>query len=413
MLILLMILLVNGCSVSHKGEKIISFRYFNNNNKEYNIELIKKHLKLLDENNNDITNDEVYGFKKNDSTNYLSFRGSATNIIRKIIKNSDTMVLYFKLTEEKDNTLNIACTIDSLTFKKGKFLLEWDHYSHPLLFELYWAKYYNEYVNIVLNDKNNNPNYKESTAYKELSGMRKKLLKTKYDYNEISSISTYETAKFLNQKEYTYSNEFMVNGRKYFWEFSYKKPKKNASKGWIDLIDHNLVDSEKEEVMLNITNGLRYQNTMGVEDLKNGNKRYCKFIDVNFDGKLDLVQGPYFQLDIYLFNDEKKSFEFFEYLTSSKLEVDSINKKLVATREIGRFKAHIREKTIVYFKKNGNLDFIEVIEKEAKKIGVDFYHIITKRKKVMGQILKMVEEKVDTVKVKSDYWAYDFYKERL
>ncbi len=407
-LLLFLISIIYSCSRTNEQERIVTFKLFNEKNKiAEDIESIKNNFKLLDDKNNDITNHQEFGIKMNDSTSYFSFKGYGENLIRKIVKENDTMLLYFKRRHKEDKTPKLSYTIDSLIFKKGKYLLDSYNYSYPLLHEALWSKYYNEYIDLTLKEKQKNVDYKKGINYKELSSMREKIHKSKYDYSKIGSLFNY----FLFDRGRIYSPPFIINERKYSWEFSYKKPEKKGVIEGADVTNYNLVDLEKEEIILKNEEDIFDQTIIKLEYLESGKKEHGKFIDANFDGKKDFILGPNYRPTIYIYNEQNKSFDYLEYLAHGVLKIDSIQEKLIFERQVGRL-GH--EKTTFSFKKDGSLNIREINEKEVIKNNSNFYHIITKSKEIKESThFKEIEKTIDTIKVKPDYWNYSFYQKVL
>lgn len=88
---------------------------------------LKSTYQLLDEHDKNIIADEADGIRETEDKNY-SFTGGViyNDLVRKFVVRNDTMTLYLK-NHLKKNLFRF--TIDSLTFKKGKYLITENHLS--------------------------------------------------------------------------------------------------------------------------------------------------------------------------------------------------------------------------------------------------------------------------------------------
>lgn len=122
-ILLFLFVLIGGTTVIAQPGFAISMEFkFYENRKLLDLQTLKTKYQLLDENNQNIIDSEAYGIRETpDKKNYIFTGGVVYNdLIRKFVVKNDTMTLYLKnhLKREK-----FQFTVDTLTFKKGKYLI--------------------------------------------------------------------------------------------------------------------------------------------------------------------------------------------------------------------------------------------------------------------------------------------------
>lgn len=396
--------LLTGCK-SNRIRTIINFRFFEKE-KELDIESFKQNFLVLDKDNNKITDDKIKGIKYNDSLNYLFFNDKDDIVIRKIIKEKDTMLLYFKTEYEKK--VNIF-TIDSLIFKKGEYLIDQNIFSDnlpSLVFSINRAKYYNHYIDLVLEEKNKTKKYyTESAIYKTLLKLKKKRKISKYDYTKYKFILS-EKAFSSSDSDLVYleSDTFLLNGRKYFWQYGYSKTDYKSSENKIFIDSQYLVDVEKEEIVLKISLYSQKERTYNYENIKKAILHSISFEDVNFDGYKDIIQyNSKEEQTAYLYKEKENRFKVFDDLLGGELVVDKINKKLIRKTHFSVRGQNVLKEKKVSFDKEGNVQFTEFYTNDIARINDKFYEIIYYSKRDDSNIhLDIIKKTIDTIEIKGD-----------
>ncbi|KOP39653.1 hypothetical protein DBB36_22300 [Flavobacterium sp. WLB] len=151
-----------------------------------------------------------------------------------------------------------------------------------------------------------------------------------------------------------------------------------------------LRDYKTQRILLSYSDYFKSGNDVNAEDYFNEH-----FQDLNFDGFKDFLitsSGSTAMTDlvnIYLFNEKTKSFEFSEELSDNTIdEVDKVNRKLSTTSST------LDDETIKkhYFNKNGTIKYSEIITRSdvSENDSVTHYKNIYE-KVVNGQVVKTKE----------------------
>jgi len=121
------------------------------------------------------------------------------------------------------------------------------------------------------------------------------------------------------------------------------------------------------------------------------------FIDLNFDGHLDMqllnednsgTGGDYY--DVFLFNQDSNSYVFSNKLSGNLIEVNSTKRTLTYYWKAG---VSINHTQILYFDKNGILQYSEKITNEVKSIDNKEALITNYSKEAHSEVL---ESRTDT-----------------
>lgn len=183
------------------------------------------------------------------------------------------------------------------------------------------------------------------------------------------------------------SNPFKINNMEIYWKYYFttegemlmtlKEYKTNRT-----LLEH----SDITRLDFDYYKNYDYSNEQYLENFQN----------VNFDDNMDFVLysnqdsgsgGAFFR--IYLFNNNKKVFEYSEVLSGGEVEIDTINKTLTTYWKSGK---SFNFQKIYHFGQNGKIEFTEnfvneYLEENSWK---------TDYKKMING--KIVEQKTDTIK---------------
>jgi hypothetical protein len=182
------------------------------------------------------------------------------------------------------------------------------------------------------------------------------------------------------------SKPFELNGILCYWENHIVCVEEN-----INQIDINLKNNKTKQTLLQVSldveDSVDYKSDIYFNKLNNDH-----FQDLNFDGFKDFYyfsKGSMLMTsltNIYLFNNDAKSFEYSEYLTAISVdEIDEKARKLITTsfdRDYETTKTH-------YFDKSGKIKYTEVIT----IYNTDSFEYKTYEKIVQG---KVIESKVDS-----------------
>ncbi|WP_316634389.1 XAC2610-related protein [uncultured Flavobacterium sp.] len=195
---------------------------------------------------------------------------------------------------------------------------------------------------------------------------------------------TVTTAEFPEMKADTLtkiSEPFNINGIKCNW----KQIDSPEGKTTLELKDYTT-----QRILLSYSDYFKTENDFNSEDYFNEH-----FQDLNFDGFKDFLMTSYGSnemtnlVNIYVFNEKTKSFEFSEDLSDNQIEaIDTINRKLVtssSSRDNEIKKNH-------YFDKNGQLKYLETITKSDSIVNdtINIYRNIYE-KSINGKVVKTKE----------------------
>lgn len=151
-----------------------------------------------------------------------------------------------------------------------------------------------------------------------------------------------------------------------------------------------LKDYKTQRILLSYSDYFKLKNDFNSADYFNEH-----FQDLNFDGFKDFLMTSYGSnemtnlVNIYVFNEKTKSFEFSEDLSDNQIEaIDIINRKLVtssSSRDNEIKKNH-------YFNKNGQLAYLETITKSDSIVNdtINIYRNIYE-KSINGKVVKTKE----------------------
>jgi hypothetical protein len=207
----------------------------------------------------------------------------------------------------------------------------------------------------------------------EKISFKKAIITDRITATEFPEIKTYALTKT--------SEPININGIKCNWE------QIDSPKGETTL---ELRDYKTKRILLSYSDYFRVEN-----DFNSANYFNEHFRDINFDGFKDFLITSYGSnettnlVNIYVFNDRTKTFEFSEDLSDNQIEaIDSSNRKLVTSsstidKEIKR--NH-------YFDKNGKLKYLETITKSDSIVNdtIDIYKNIYE-KSINGKVVKTKE----------------------
>lgn len=177
------------------------------------------------------------------------------------------------------------------------------------------------------------------------------------------------------------SEPFNINGIKCNWK------QIDSPEGETTL---ELMDYKTQRVLLSYSDYFRVEN-----NFNSGNYFNEHFQDINFDGYKDFLITSYGSnettnlVNIYVFNNKTKTFEFSEDLSDNQIEtIDSINRKLVTSSS----SIDNEIKRNHYFDKNGKLKFLETITKSDSIVNdtINIYRNIYE-KSINGKVVKTKE----------------------
>lgn len=277
---------------------------------------------LLDVYNNKCS----FGFRKFGTDGVkktMSFIGGTGcyDLKKKIVFQKDTMVLKLKYHSKQDFE---QYTIDSLIFKKGKYLIQ-ENKLDKLNSEKSATDYYNELVQFARERRKTNPKFKS----KELNELRSNFNISINDYDNKTEGQLFP--KNENSKKEIFiirSPSFIINDLQCNWKYEVKyidETNDNSKTILVDLVSQKLVDITTNQYILELDLSLfHYSSPLNISYLESNNFKSQDF-DINFDGYNDFqfydrVQGEanheYF---VYIFNPISKKFEFSQQLTGGSM----------------------------------------------------------------------------------------------
>lgn len=204
---------------------------------------------------------------------------------------------------------------------------------------------------------------------------------TTKDISSKKSINTVTTKEFPKMKAETpakISEPFIINGMKCNWR------QIDSSEGETTL---EVKDYKTQRILLSYSDYFRTENDFNSADYFNEH-----FQDLNFDGFKDFLIISYGSnettnlVNIYLFYDRTKSFEFSEDLSDNRIEeIDTVNRILVTSSSSGDNEI----KKNHYFDKNGKLKYLETITKSDSIVN-DTVNLYRNRyeKSINGKVVK-------------------------
>lgn len=195
------------------------------------------------------------------------------------------------------------------------------------------------------------------------------------------SVTTTEFSEMKADTLAKISKPFNINDVKCYWT-QLDSPE--------DITMLELKDFTTQRILLTYSDSFRIKN-----DFNSAGYFDEHFQDLNFDGFKDFLITSYGSnemtnlVNIYVFNEKTKSFEFSEELSDNRIEsIDVINRKLITSssdRDSETIKNH-------YFHKNGQLKYLEIITKSDSIVN-DTINIYINRyeKSINGKIVKTKE----------------------
>lgn len=207
----------------------------------------------------------------------------------------------------------------------------------------------------------------------------------------IDTVATGEPSEIKFDTIIKVSKPFELNGILCYWENHIVCVEEN-----INQIDINLKNNKTKQTLLQVSldveDSVDYKSDIYFNKLNND-----YFQDLNFDSFKDFYyfsKGSMLMTsstNVYLFNNDAKSFEYSEYLTAISIdEIDKENKRLITTR----FDMDSDETKTHYFDNLGKLKYTEVVAEYSKYLDTIPFKYKKYKKIVNGEV---VETKTDSI----------------
>lgn len=264
----------------------LEFKFYENK-KLVDLTTIKKNYQLLDESNQNIISSGTDGIRETAKTGNLTFSGGVVynDLVRKFVSRNDTMTLFIKNNLKRDQ---FQFTIDTLTFKKGNYLIAENHlskidfdkanlaYRQAILKEVAFGKF-NGYLFFYKYSGRSARATDQVSLYAQ-DNVNKKLLTSlvlKDNYIDVAELIKLEGQLFVYVKlDYTSGQS---DGKLYY----------------LDIKKMELTEVNRQKVTYKMPDGFAYKN--GFELLKDGNNTFNSVIELRSEkeGKNYQALTPY------------------------------------------------------------------------------------------------------------------------